>query len=208
MKRTTIIAATVAALGAGFGVAALIGSVEDGSNTAEAPPPLGPTTIVAPVAAPTHEPPNPEARGAAHGDVLDGDPGGLPDGLTAYEMPDGTFVVVDPAEEVPEPVGTTLGDELAETVASTPDPRQLAVAMDELIAAASPGLGRTPVLVYPVQVPAGADSRSDESLWQYRAVDGYAVESGQPGPLTDVQAAAERWILEHGRDRFTLVVAS
>lgn len=208
MKRTTMMAAAVAALGAGFGVAALVSSAQDTADTAEAPPPVGPTTVVAPTATPTPEPPNPEARGAAHGDVLDVDPGGLPDGLTAYAMPDGTFVVVDPAEELPEPVSTALGDELAATVASTPDPRQLAVVMDELIAAASPGIGRTPVLVYPVQVPAGADSHAEESSWAYRAVDGYAVESGPPGPLSTVQAAAEQWILEHGRDRFTLVVAS
>ena len=153
---------------------------------------------------------NPAYQDVAPGDVVAEDPGLLRDGLLPYQVDDHTYLVVDPAAELPTQVVDDLtGDAVSELTSPDVDRSGLALALEGIDGRAVAGTGRHAVVVFPVTgAPAAADEQGQVDGWVFWGRDSEDV-STQSFPMPTVEeatAAARAWADEADID-YVLVTA-
>ncbi|WP_251151306.1 hypothetical protein [Cellulosimicrobium sp. Marseille-Q4280] len=176
-----------------------------------APPPtvMGPQSVVAPTEKPADpdpvvpEPAATQADGTAMpkaGDTFDADPGLLTDGLRAIGLNDGTWHVVDPFTDLPEPVVADIV-EAAAPANGMGDMQQATAAREDVDTWVHSQTGLHPVLIIPWTNTDGS------AAWAFWARDDVASFLSKPGTKDEVLAAAQEWIDAHENPfPFTIIV--
>lgn len=213
MPVLAVAAVLAAAVGAG-GYLALTADRRQQVEQAD-PDPVESMSVIAPAVtqAPVPVPPNPAAAGAQPGDVLDVDPGGLPDGLLSYELADGRHVIVDPADDLPDVVAADLAVVSGSELEKAGQERGAAgAALEALDGDAIATTGRGVVVVYFDPQAAAVDSRGEPGGWVFwaRDAEGNVNYYSGPQPTPDAATAdAQAWVDEHGGStKHTIVTVS
>lgn len=198
-RRRTVALLVLGGLVCGIAGAGVLTLVQGALENTEPPPGIaGPVTVVAPTEKPADpEPVTPEPATRedgtampAAGDVLDADPGLLTDGLRAIGLNDGTWHVVDPFTDLPEPVVADIVDIAAR--ANTLDDMQLATAAREDVDTwVHSQTGLHPVLIIPWTNTDG------DAAWAFWSRDDVLSFLSPPGTHDEVLAAAQEWIDRH-----------
>lgn len=198
-RRRTLALLVLGGLVCGIAGAGVLTVLQSALATTEPPPGIaGPVTVVAP----TEKPADPElvtpapatredgSRMPVAGDVLDADPGMLTDGLRAIGLNDGTWHVVDPFTDLPDPVVADIVD-VAAQANSLADMQQATAAREDVDTWVHSQTGLHPVLIIP-----WANTDGD-AAWAFWSRDDVLSYLSPPGTHEEVLTAAREWIDRH-----------
>jgi hypothetical protein len=196
-------------VGVGYGLLHLMNRTSAGTTS---PEPSPTTSVIGPVvayptpgtAAPVDAEPTAAAGTVSAGQALDADPGPLDGTLGTYPLPDGTWLVVDTTQPLPDAVLADLTARAA-TVATATGPGERAAGFEALQADAA-GTGRVPVFVFPADVRASADADAAPG-WMLWARAGASTWTEGADTRDEALSAAERWVEQQDDPAVYLVVA-
>ena len=183
----TVTGATLLLAAGATGVLAATGHLGHlaASNTPVAGQSAAPAGVTPTFGATIAATPRPETAGIKAGDTPRVNPGVLAGGLLTYPMPDGTYLVVDPAKALPATVLAGLTNNGTAALGASADDAARTAAFTAFSDYTHATTGRWVVMV--------ARTSPTATTWSFWARDGGATRQSSPASLEQATAQAHTW---------------